>query len=64
MLFHGYIMVGTWFSDGQPSYNNMVDIDTDMVNHVSTLFTTADSKSKKLLILSHRCWHHEGASEG
>ena len=31
----------TWFSDGQPSYNTMVDIDTNMFNHVSTLFTTA-----------------------
>ena len=34
-------MVVTWFSDGQPSYNTMVDIDTNMFNHVSTLFTTA-----------------------
>ena len=31
----------TWFSDGQPSYNTMVDIDRNMFNHVSTLFTTA-----------------------
>ena len=30
----------TWFSDGQPSYNAMVDIDTNIFNHVSTLFTT------------------------
>ena len=34
-------MTVTWFSDGQPSYNTMVDIDTNMFNHVSTLFTTA-----------------------
>ena len=34
-------MTVTWFSDGQPSYNAMVDIDTNMFNHVSTLFTTA-----------------------
>ena len=41
MVFHDYIMVVTWFSYGRPSYNTMVDIDTNMVNHVSTLFTTA-----------------------
>ena len=41
VVFHGYIMTVTWFSDGQPSYNTMVDIDTNMFNHVSTLFTTA-----------------------
>ena len=41
MVFHGYIMTVTWFSDGQPSYNTMVDIDTNMFNHVSTLLTTA-----------------------
>ena len=34
-------MTVTWFSDGQPSYNTMVDIDTNMFNHVSTLFTIA-----------------------
>ena len=34
-------MMVKWFSDGQPSYNTMVDIDTNMFNHVSTLFTTA-----------------------
>ena len=34
-------MAVTWFSDGQPSYNTMVDIDTNMFNHVSTLFITA-----------------------
>ena len=41
MVFSGYIMVVTWFSDDQPSYNTMVDIDTNMVHHVSTLFATA-----------------------
>ena len=37
-IFHGCIMVVTWFSDGQRSYNTMVGIDT---NHGSTLFTVA-----------------------
>ena len=41
MVFGGHIMVVTWFSDDQPSYNTMVDIDTNMVHHVSTLFATA-----------------------
>ena len=27
-------MTVTWFSDGQPSCNTMVDIDTNMFNHV------------------------------
>ena len=42
-------MMVTWFSDGQPSYNTMVDIDTNMFNNVSTLFTTAGygKKNKK-----------------
>ena len=38
----------TWFSDGQPSYNTIVDIDTNMVNHVSTLFTAAGSSLNEL----------------
>ena len=41
MVFRGYIMVVTWFSDGQSWYNIVVYIDIDMVNHVSTLFSTA-----------------------
>ena len=40
-VLHGCIMVVTWFSDGQPPYDTMVDTDTNMVNHVSTLFTAA-----------------------
>ena len=46
MVFHGYIMTVIWFSDGQPSHNTMADIDTNMFNHVSTLFTTAGSSLK------------------
>ena len=42
-------MTVTWFSDGQPSYNTMVDIDTNMFNHVSTLFTTAGQGTVTLL---------------
>ena len=40
MLFHGCIIVVTWFSEDQPSYNTMADADTNKVNHVSTLFAT------------------------
>ena len=40
-------MTVTWFSDGQPSYNTMVDIDANMFNHVSTLFTTAGYGKKR-----------------
>ena len=35
------MMVVTWFSDGQPSFDTMVDIGTNMVDHVPTLFITA-----------------------
>ena len=38
-------------SHGQPSYNTMVDIDTNMVNHVSTLFVTAGIICNIYLIL-------------
>ena len=46
-------MVVTWFSDGQPSYNTMVDIDTNMVNHVSTLFTEPEFQKLLQGLVSH-----------
>ena len=45
LVFHDYIIVVTRFSVGQPSYNAIIETDTNMVHHVSTLLATAGKTS-------------------